>query len=57
MKKDSTPAVKAVEILAVSLAIGVINWFFPGNPGFLEGFFNPYAVIAIFIAADRKSVV
>ena len=50
MKKDSTLAVKAVEILAVSLAIGVINWFFPRNLGFLEGFFNPYVALSLFIA-------
>ena len=51
MPKDTTPAIKAAEILAFSLAVAVVNWwFFPENVGFLAGFFNPYTTLCLFIA-------
>ncbi|MBE3133576.1 MAG: GAF domain-containing protein [Acidobacteria bacterium] len=49
MKKDSTLG-KVGEILAFSLVLGAVNYFFPANPGFLEGFFNPYLVLPLFVA-------
>lgn len=49
VRKDSTLG-KIGEILAFSLVLGAVNYFFPDNPGFLEGFFNPYLVLSLFIA-------
>ncbi len=44
------PGARIAETLAFSLAIGVVNYFFPSNPGFLEGVFNPYLALSLFIA-------
>ena len=29
-----------------------MNWFFPADPGFLAGFFNPYVILSLFIAVS-----
>jgi GGDEF domain-containing protein len=51
VKHTTTPVVKATGILAFALVIGAINYlFFPSNPGFLAGFFNPYTAVSLFIA-------
>ena len=50
MKRDITPSAHAAEILAFALAVGVVNWFFPANPGFLLGPFNPYIALSLLIA-------
>ena len=44
------PAGKVLETLAFSLLIGVVNYFFPANPGFFDGVFNPYLALSLFIA-------
>jgi GGDEF domain-containing protein len=44
------PGARIAETLAFSLAIGVVNYFFPSNPGFFEGVFNPYLTLSLFIA-------
>ena len=49
VKRDSAPR-KAVELAVFSIILGGINAFFPDMPGFLSGFFNPYLVLAIFVA-------
>jgi GGDEF domain-containing protein len=49
VRKDSAVATIA-ELAAFSLFLGGINAFFPGNPGFLSGFFNPYFLLALFSA-------
>jgi GGDEF domain-containing protein len=52
--KDGTPpARQSAEILAFSIAVGVVNWFFPGDPGFLKGFFNPYVTLSLLIAVSH----
>jgi hypothetical protein len=50
VKKGTTPAGKAAEVFAFTLLICVVNWFFPRSLGFLEGFFNPYVTLSLFIA-------
>jgi GGDEF domain-containing protein len=49
--KNSDPFARAGELLAFSIAIGIVNIFVPGNPGFLSGFFNPYVTLALIVAA------
>jgi GGDEF domain-containing protein len=49
VKKDSILLTLA-EIAAFSAVIGAVNAFFPSNPGFLQGVFNPYLVVALFCA-------
>lgn len=51
MTKISEPLARAGELFAFSFAIGVVNVFVPGNPGFLSGFFNPYVILSLFVAA------
>lgn len=53
VKEGTPPARQAAELLAFSIAVGVVNWFFPGNPGFLGGFFNPYVILSLLIAVSR----
>jgi len=50
--KSTTPVRNAVEVLVFTLVIAVVNWFFPRNPGFLEGFFNPYVFLSLLIAVS-----
>jgi GGDEF domain-containing protein len=52
VKEGTTPARKALEILAFTLVVSVVNWFFPLNPGFLVGFFNPYSILSLLIAVS-----
>jgi len=52
VKEGTPPARHAAELLAFSIAVGVVNWFFPGNPGFLRGFFNPYVTLSLLIAVS-----
>jgi GGDEF domain-containing protein len=40
------------EILAFTLVACVANWFFPGQIGFFEGFFNPYTTLSLLIAVS-----
>jgi GGDEF domain-containing protein len=49
VKKHSIPATFA-ELAGFSLIIGGVNAFFPGNPGFFAGAFNPYLALALFSA-------
>ncbi len=42
---------KGGEILIISLIIGAINIYFHNNPGFLQGVFNPYLIIALIISS------
>jgi GGDEF domain-containing protein len=49
VRKDSAP-VTIAELAAFSILIGGANAFFPQNPGFLLGPFNPYLVLALFAA-------
>jgi GGDEF domain-containing protein len=49
VRKDSIPTIVA-ELAVFSVVIGGVNAFFPANPGFLEGVFNPYLVLALFAA-------
>jgi GGDEF domain-containing protein len=44
------PGARIAETLAFSLLLGVVNYFFPSNPGFFEGVFNPYLTLSLFIA-------
>jgi GGDEF domain-containing protein len=53
VKKGTTPARNAVEILFFTLMVAALNWFFPRNPGFLEGFFNPYTFLSLLIAVSH----
>src|SRR5208283_5805487 len=53
VRRDTTPPARAAEIFVFALAIGVVNWFFPGNPGFLRGAFNPYAALSFIIAVSH----
>jgi GGDEF domain-containing protein len=53
VKRDTTPPAHAAEVLAFALAIGVVNWFFPGDPGFLRGVFNPYIALSFLIAVSH----
>jgi polysaccharide biosynthesis protein PelD len=50
VKMDSAPR-SIAELAAFSVIVGGINAFFPANPGFLSGFFNPYLVLALFASA------
>ena len=50
VKKGTTPAGKTAEVFAFTLVVCVANWFFPRSVGFLEGFFNPYVTLSLFIA-------
>jgi GGDEF domain-containing protein len=50
--RTTTPSAHAAETLAFVLAIGVVNWFFPGDPGFLRGAFNPYSALSFLIAVS-----
>jgi len=52
VSKTITPGRKAAAVFLLALAIGVVNWFFPGNDGFLQGFFNPYVTLSFFIAVS-----
>jgi GGDEF domain-containing protein len=52
VKRETTPPARAAEVLAFALAIGVVNWFFPANPGFLRGVFNPYIALSFLIAVS-----
>jgi GGDEF domain-containing protein len=52
VKDGSTTVRKALEVLLFSVAVAVLNWFFPDNPGFLEGWFNPYVFLSLLIAVS-----
>jgi GGDEF domain-containing protein len=53
VNKGATPARNAAAVFAFVLSIGVVNWFFPGDPGFLRGFFNPYVALSFLIAVSQ----
>lgn len=42
---------KISELFFLSLFLYIINWLFPGNPGFFESGLNPYFLIAALISA------
>jgi len=52
VKVGGTPVRRAAEILAFTAVVCVISSFFPSNPGFLEGFFNPFVTLSLFIAVS-----
>jgi len=52
VKEGTPPARHVAELLAFSIAVGVVNWFLPDNPGFLRGFFNPYVTLSLLIAVS-----
>jgi GGDEF domain-containing protein len=52
VRRDATLPAHAAEVLVFVLALGVINWFFPENPGFLRGAFNPYIALSLLIAVS-----
>ena len=53
MTRDITPSAHAAEIAAFAVAVGVVNLFFPGDPGFLRGVFNPYIALSLLIAVSH----
>jgi GGDEF domain-containing protein len=52
VKKGSPPGLNAAVAAALTLSLGVVNWFFPGNPGFLQGPFNPFVALSFLIAVS-----
>jgi len=48
--KKRTPIIILVELLGFSCALGIVNIFFQADPGFLNGFFNPYLALALVVA-------
>ncbi|MDA3812554.1 MAG: diguanylate cyclase [Spirochaetaceae bacterium] len=51
-QKNRTFLRVTLEILAFSLAIFLINFFFfPNNPGYLQGRFSPYSALTLLVAA------
>ena len=49
--RSQKPIIRIGEILVFSIAIGAVNLFFPDNPGFFRGSFNPYLLLAMIVAA------
>ena len=47
----TSPIAKILELFLFSLIIGGINLFFQRNPGFFDGFINPYFVLALIVSA------
>ena len=50
--EGTTRARNVGAVVSLSLAVAVVNWFFPADPGFLEGFFNPYVTLSLIIAVS-----
>jgi len=51
LEKKQSPFKIIGELALFSLIIGIINIFFPDNPGFLKSAFNPYVLLSFIVAA------
>jgi diguanylate cyclase (GGDEF)-like protein len=49
--RSQNPIIRIGENLVFSIAIAAVNLFFPDNPGFFRGSFNPYLLLALIAAA------
>jgi len=52
VKEGSARNRNAGLVIAFTIAVGIVNWFFPDYPGFLVGFFNPYIILSTIIAVS-----